>query len=398
MGEPDDPGVPSPPRREFIKRCLLTAAGTCAWSSAALQLIVSQADAARMPAGWREAKYWEPMAGKQVRCTLCPCSPFGCGKACKNPSGVLDDGDTCVCHVRANRGGRLYVTNYGLAASLHQEPIEKNPLYHWRPGTPALSVSAPGCNLACKGCQNWQMSQFGPTDVTTTAVSPAEVVRQAVANDRRAIAYTYTEPVVFYEYLLDIADEARAKGLGNAVVTGGYINPAPLREMCRHVDAISISVKAFHDQDYLDYARGHYQVILDAIETAAKTDAWLEVVVLVIPTISDDMNDIRAFSRWLKGAVGTDVPLHFSRYWPSYKLKNLPETPIKTLERARETARGEGIRFVYIGNLPGHPGANTYCPKCGSTLIERVGFRVIRNELKNGRCRFCSTPLPGRWT
>ena len=377
-------------RRDFLK-LTGTAAVACA-GAGWLGGLASPAQAApRRGPGWREAEYYYPLAGGRVQCTLCPCSPITCSR------GMLADGETCVCRVRVNVGGKLYVTNYGRAASLHLDPIGKNPSYHFLPGAEALAVSAPGCSLACKCCQNWQMSQAGTEEIRTIDAPPQELVRRAIAERCRAITYTYTDAASFFEYARDTAKLARSRGLANTMVTGGYINTEPLRELCRYMDAFSVSIKGFSEDYYRDYCRGRLSTVLQTMKTVKSQGRWLEVVVLVIPTLSDDMGKIKWFAAWVRDNIGADTPVHFSRFWPAYRLKNLPQTPIGTLERAHKIARGEGLQHVYIGNLPGHEGQNTHCPRCAKVVVRRVGFRAIANNIDRGSCKFCGAGIPGRW-
>jgi pyruvate formate lyase activating enzyme len=389
-------------RREFLKTCSLAALGAC------VAMVGLERPAEGAPPNdfeLHEAKYWHKLADGNVQCTLCPCSPV-CGtktltekqltEACNG--GMLLDGQTCVCRVRVNHGGKMYVTNYGRASSLGlHDPLEKKPLYHFHPGTEALTVAAPGCTLACKGCQNWQLSQFGPADVSTVDAPPDKVVRYAKQYDCKAIAYTYTEPMVFFEYLYDTCVAARKAGMWNTVVTGGYVNVPPVKELCKVVDAFSVSVKAFSDAEYISYARGKLSTIQAMMEAIKDSGKWLEVVVLVVPTISDNIDKMKGFVRWVKANLGAETPIHFDRYWPSYKLKNLPQTPIASLEAARAMAVAEGMKYPYIGNLPGHWGANTVCPHCKKVIIRRVAFHVTENNIANNACKFCGTKIPGVW-
>ncbi|UCH33578.1 MAG: AmmeMemoRadiSam system radical SAM enzyme [Armatimonadota bacterium] len=377
-------------RRDFLK---LTGTTTLACACGAwLGATAEDAQAAPRPRpGWREAEYYRTLGNGRVQCTLCPCAPD------PPKRGVLVDRETCVCRVRTNVGGKLYVTNYGRAASLHLDPIEKNPSYHFLPGAQALALSAPGCTLACKCCQNWQMSQVGTHEIRTIDAPPEEIIRRAAAESCRAITYTYTDAAAFFEYARDTAKLAQSRGLANTMVTGGYINPDPLKQLCRYVDAFSISVKGFTEDYYRDNCRGQLSTVLDAMKTVKSQGRWLEVVVLVIPTMSDDISKIKWLSGWISDTLGADTPVHFSRFWPAYRFKNLPQTPVSTLERARQVARGEGLRYVYIGNLPGHAASNTYCPRCGKVLLRRVGFRITEDNMKGGRCKFCGAGIPGRW-
>lgn len=341
---------------------------------------------------WRRADFQSSLPDGAVLCTLCPCDPA------KAVEGRVEKGETCVCHVRANRGGVLYVSNYGRAGALHLDPLEKNPLYHFIPGASALAVAAPGCSLTCKGCQNWQLAQTGPEGVDTVDAPPAKVVSLALENRCRAISFTFSEPMMFWEYLRDVSGLAHRKGLLTTVVTGGYVCTEPVRKLSGFVDAFSVSVKAFTEADYRRYANGKYRTVLEALAAAKTTGAWLEVVVLVIPTVSDDLAKMQPFVRWVVRNLGPDTPVHFDRYWPAYRMTNVPQTPQRTLENARAMALAEGVNHAYVGNLPGHWGANTACSKCGRVLVRRVGFKVIENILSGGSCPACRSPLPGRWS
>jgi len=379
-------------RRDFLRHCTYAALGTCALLTG-LDLRRLEA-AGKHPVGMKEASFYTRLADNEVQCHLCPCT---CNPVKQPIPGRLKDGQTCACNVRTNRGGTLYVTNYGRAGVLRQDPIEKNPLYHFHPTVSALTVAAPGCSLACKGCQNWQLALAGTEDVDTVDAPPEKVLKLAQQEGCKAISYTYSEPMMFYEYMTDISRLARDKGLYTTVVTGGYVFSEAVKYLCKVVDAFSISVKAFNDLDYYDYARGKLSVIQKTMTTVRECDRWLEVVVLVIPTISDDLKAMQRFLRWVKTELGANTPVHLDRFWPSYKLTNLPQTPAKVLEDARALAVAEGLKYAYVGNLPGHRFANTYCPKCGKVLIRRVAFTVAENNLIGGACPACKQPIPGVW-
>ncbi|MGI5863438.1 MAG: AmmeMemoRadiSam system radical SAM enzyme [Myxococcales bacterium] len=374
-------------RRELLETVSLAALGACA---ACAFPRLAHAGKSRAQA-LHEARHYTSLAGGDVQCHLCPCSPY-----MKVP-GRLGEGQTCVCRVRTNRGGTLYVTNYGRAAVLRREPLEKNPLFHYHPGQPALAVAAPGCSLECKGCQNWQLALAATDEVETIAAPPTSVVKLARREGCRFVTATYSEPMMYFEYLEDIARAAAEEGIATTAVTGGYVNPKPVRELCRHVEAFSVSAKALTDEDYRDYARGSLRAVQRTMETVKQAGRWLEIVVLVVPTVSDDPKKLRDFVRWAKRNLGADTPIHFDRFWPSHHLRNLPQTPQKVLEDTREIARAEGLRYAYIGNLPGHTGANTLCPACGKVLIRRVAFKVLANALVDGRCA-CGQAITGVWS
>jgi pyruvate formate lyase activating enzyme len=332
-----------------------------------------------------EARYWEPMPDGRVHCLLCPkeCRPGDKGRG--------------ECGVRENRGGTYYTLSYARPCTIHRDPIEKKPFFHVLPGTEALSFATVGCNMHCKFCQNWQISQSAPEDVETRDTPPADIVTQAAALGTPSIAYTYGEPVVFIEYMQDIAKLARAKGIRSVVVSNGYIQKTPLLDLCALVDAIKIDLKSFEDSYYRDVCAATLGPVLDTITTIHERKVWLELVYLVVPTLNDNMDRVREMARWIVANLGPDVPLHFSRFFPQYLLTNLPPTPVSTLDQAYEICREAGLHYVYVGNVPGHKAENTYCPNCSKMIIARAGYRLERLDVEKGRCRFCGHPIPGVW-
>jgi len=333
-----------------------------------------------------EARFYKKLPDREIECTLCP-------RFCK-----LSDKERGYCGVRENMGGTYYTLVYGKACSIHVDPIEKKPLFHFLPNSQALSIATAGCNVNCKFCQNWEISQVRPEQINHVDFPPTSVVKSAKANNCPIIAYTYSEPIVFYEYMYDTSKQARKKGIKNVVITGGHINPTPLKELIQVVDAIKIDLKSFSQEFYTNYVRGKLQPVLDAIKIVAKSTIWLEIVYLVIPTLNDSPEEIRSMCQWILREIGPDVPLHFSRFHPMYLMKNLPPTPISTLEKARNIAIKEGIHYVYIGNVPGHKAENTYCPNCKNILIKRMGYQIQIINLNNGKCKFCNNPIPGIWS
>ncbi|MDD8025085.1 MAG: AmmeMemoRadiSam system radical SAM enzyme [Acidobacteriota bacterium] len=332
-----------------------------------------------------EARYYKKLPGREVLCGLCP-------RAC-----LVADKERGFCGVRQNIGGTYYSLVYGKVCALNVDPIEKKPFFHVLPKTDALSLATAGCNFHCKFCQNWEISQSRPEQVEATDLSPRAAAEAALRHGCPSIAFTYSEPTVFYEYMSDTAAEARKRGLKSVVVSNGHINPEPLRALTEKVDAIKIDLKAFRPEFYRTYVRGELDPVLESIRIVRQSGVWLEIVYLVIPTLNDGEAEIRDMSRWMAGEIGPDVPVHFSRFQPMYLLKNLPPTPVATLEAARRTALAEGLRYVYVGNVPGHEGENTYCPKCRTAVIERSGFEIRANRLKGGACPNCRTPIPGLW-
>jgi pyruvate formate lyase activating enzyme len=286
---------------------------------------------------------------------------------------------------------------YGNPCAVHVDPIEKKPFYHFLPTAAAFSLATAGCNLRCLYCQNWSISQFPPEETDNANLPPGEVVLAAQRSVTPVIAYTYSEPTVFYEYMLATAQQAREAGLYNVVISAGFINPEPLRELCRTVDAIKIDLKGYDEEFYRKVCSAELKPVLTAIQTIYEMGVHLEIVNLVVPSLNDNLEQLRSLSRWVARDLSPNVPLHFSRFQPQYKLTNLPPTPVETLERARKIALEEGVRFVYLGNVPGHSADNTYCPACGKAIIVRQGFAVQEYRLRGGACDYCGTAIPGVW-
>jgi pyruvate formate lyase activating enzyme len=333
-----------------------------------------------------EARYYTPLPDREVECTLCP-------RKCR-----LGDRERGYCGVRQNDGGTYYTLVYGKACSMNVDPIEKKPFFHFFPGTNAFSFATAGCNVNCKFCQNWEISQVRPEQVNNVDLPPDAAVQSALNYRCRSIAYTYSEPTVFYEYMYDTAVLARRSRVKSVVVSAGHINPEPLAALTKVVDAIKIDLKAFNQEFYKTYVRGYLETVLDSIKLVSKSPAWLEVVYLVIPELNDDPSEVRKMAAWLVREAGADVPLHFSRFFPQYLIKNLPPTPTSTLELLRRTALDEGLHYVYLGNIPGHEGESTYCPKCRKTLVRRSGYDILENNITKGACPACQTPIPGLWS
>jgi pyruvate formate lyase activating enzyme len=309
----------------------------------------------------------------------------------------LAEGERGTCRVRENRGGKLYTFVYGNPCAVHVDPIEKKPFFHFLPGTAALSLATAGCSLRCKYCQNHTISQVPPEQTQNHHAPPETIAGAAVQSGAHSIAYTYSEPMVFFEYMLDTARMARRAGLRNVVISAGYVNPEPLRELCQAVDAIKIDLKGFNEGFYREVCGGTLQPVLEAIRTIHNTGVHLELVNLVVPSLNDDPTELRALSDWVLETLGPDVPLHFSRFHPQYQLLTLPPTPVETLETARQTALDAGLHYVYLGNVPGHEGENTYCPHCGRLIIQRAGMAMVDMNVVEGRCSYCQTAISGVW-
>ncbi len=399
-------------RREFLKGGVLLGLGVLGaatiWKNWRLAAVGKET--APLPFYARPARFFVPVSGHArcgdchtaavpahtaychtehshvyVKCRLCP-------KGC-----LISDGRRGDCRVRENRGGILYTMTYGNPCALGVDPIEKKPFYHFLPGTTAFSLSTAGCNLHCLYCQNWQISQTTPERTQFIQLFPDAVVAAAEEAGSPSIAFTYAEPTVFFEYMVDTARLARARGLRSVVISAGYINPEPLQELCALVDAIKIDLKGINEAFYREVCFATLPPVLDAIRMIARSGIHLEIVNLVVPGRNDAPEDMRQLARWVLEEVGPDVPLHFTRFYPQYRLLDVPPTPVETLEQARQAALEEGLHYVYIGNVPGHPGNHTYCPKCGQAVIRRSGFSVLEMALQEGRCAFCGTPIPGVW-
>jgi len=322
---------------------------------------------------------------KTVHCELCP---NGC---------VLDEGQHSRCRARMNKGGVLYSLVYGKPCAVHVDPIEKKPFSHFLPGTTAFSIATAGCVLSCKFCQNWQISQARPEDTDTYDLPPDEVVRKAMFYECRSISYTYTEPTVFYEYMYDTAVIAKKYDIKNTMHSCGYINKKPLRKLSKYMNAANIDLKGFTEDFYNRICNGSLKPVLNSLVVLKQEGVWLEITNLVLPTLNDDMKTIREMCKWIKKNLGVDTPIHFSRFYPQYKLDNLPPTPLETITEARKTAMDVGLKYVYIGNIR-NEGENTYCPKCKKMLIEREGYFVKQNNIASGKCKFCSTSIAGVWS
>ncbi len=322
---------------------------------------------------------------KIVQCELCP---NGC---------VLDVNDVSRCRTRINKNGTLYSLVYGKPCAVHIDPIEKKPFSHFLPGTTAFSIATAGCVLQCKFCQNWQISQARPEDTDTYDLPPDKVVQNAIFYKCRSISYTYTEPTVFYEYMYDTAIIAKKKGVKNTMHSCGYINEKPLRKLTKYMDAANIDLKGFSEDFYAKNCNGSLKPVLNSLIVLKQENVWLEITNLVIPTLNDDIKQIKDMCKWIIKNLGSDVPIHFSRFFPHYKLMNLPPTPLETLIQARKTAMDVGLKFVYIGNIR-HEAESTYCPECKKILIERIGYFIKQNNIKNGKCGFCGNRIPGVWS
>jgi pyruvate formate lyase activating enzyme len=332
-----------------------------------------------------EARFYLKLANRKIKCQLCP-------REC-----TVGDRERGYCGVRENRGGVYYTLVHSRAAAAHVDPIEKKPLFHYLPGTTAFSLGTAGCNVNCKFCQNWELSQSRPEQIPARYAPPFRVAELAREYHCPTIAYTYNEPVIFAEYLMDTADAGHAAGIRSIAVSNGYMQPESLNVAYGKMDAVKIDLKSFAEPFYRNVVSGQMKPVLETLVTLRKMGKWTEIVYLVLPTLNDSDAEFRGLAKWIRTNLGSDVPLHFTQYHPEYLLKNLPITPVSTLERAKAIADAEGLHYVYIGNVPGHKAQNTYCPKCRNLLVERVGFTASKVLIRKNKCPFCQQPIAGVW-
>ena len=370
-------------RRDFLRGCALGGAGLLAggaWTCMAEQEAAG-AFATIPVTQLKEASYWEAAEQGQTKCNICP-------HRC-----VRKPGEVTFCKTRINRGGRLYSLTYGRPCTLCVDPLGKNPLYHVAPGSDAIGVATAGCNLICKYCQNWDISQTGPWKTRNMDVSPRGLVQKAKDRGLKWITFSYTEPVAYLEYALEVGRVARQEGVRVAVATAGYIEEAPLKELMRWSDAFSVTLKGYNDAFYKDVCGADMESVWRSIRAISAAGRWMEVVTLVVPGMNDEIAGLSSLARSL-AAVNRDVPMHFLRFAPAYRLSQLQPTPVKTLESAHAAAVQEGLRYVYL-DVSGHRLANTYCPRCREVVIERAGFTIVRNGLRKDRCAKCNMTVAG---
>ncbi len=330
-------------------------------------------------------RFWHALGDGRVQCDLCP-------RACR-----LRDGQQGLCYVRACENGEVVLTTYGRSSGFCIDPIEKKPLKHFLPGTPVLSFGTAGCNLACKFCQNWDMSKSREMDTLAAAASPATLARAARDTGCRSIAYTYNDPVIFHEYAIDVAAAAREEGVRSVAVTAGYICPEPRREFFAAMDAANIDLKAFTEQFYYELCGAHLNEVLDTIAYVYhETDVWLELTTLLIPGKNDSDAELTELCRWVVKELGPDVPLHFTAFHPDWKMRDLPHTPAETLFRARRIALDSGVQYAFTGNVQDPQGNSSWCHACGELLIERNAYRLGEWQLsRDGCCASCGVRIPG---
>ncbi|HEV7896353.1 MAG TPA: AmmeMemoRadiSam system radical SAM enzyme [Planosporangium sp.] len=331
-------------------------------------------------------KYWHRLADGRVQCDVCP-------RACK-----LHEGQRGLCFVRGRVDDQVVLASYGRSSGFCVDPIEKKPLNHFLPGSSVLSFGTAGCNLACRFCQNWDISKSREIDTLSAAAAPQTLAETAVRLGCRSVAFTYNDPVIFMEYAMDVADACRERGVRAVAVSAGYLNPAPRVEFYRHMDAANIDLKAFTESFYSKITFSKLPVVLETLEYLRDTDVWFEITTLLIPGHNDSDAEIAQECQWLADHLGTDVPLHFTAFHPDFKMRDVPPTPPATLRRARRIAREHGLRYVYTGNVHDPDGQTTTCPGCDRSVIVRDWYVISRYRLTDdGRCDHCGTPLPGRF-
>ncbi len=331
----------------------------------------------------KEALYYKKLENHKVQCVLCP-------RKC-----IILENNIGNCGARKNIKGKLYSLVYGKAASYNIDPIEKKPLYHFLPGSSSFSFGTVGCNLHCFHCQNWQISQAKADEFFQQELMPADIIKLAIKNKCESISYTYNEPTVFYEYMIETAKLAKKKNLKNVIVSNGYINEEPLKKLCRYIDAANIDLKSINNDFYKKICSGAVEQVLNSLKTLQKNKVWIEITNLIIPGENDNLKDIEKLCRWIKENLGINVPLHFSAFYPTYKMPDKEPTNASVLFKARDVALKQGINYVYAGNVFAGQAGNTYCPKCKKLLIERGYMNVYKNNIKNNKCIFCGEKIAG---
>jgi pyruvate formate lyase activating enzyme len=367
-------------KREFLKRSLTLSAGVICFPG---KLFFEET---QQPGSYKKLSMFQEETPHGVKCLTCP---NGC---------ILKEGDLSLCRTKRVKKSKLYTLSYGNPCTVAVDPVEKKPLFHFLPGTRAFSIATAGCNLACLNCQNWTISQTGPEKTRNYDLMPDKVVEEAVNSNCRSIAYTYSEPTTFYEYAYDTALVAKKSGVRNIIKSNGYINPEPLKKLCTVMDAANIDLKSFNDQTYRKLSSGRLQPVLDSLKIYRDSGVWLEITNLIVPSWTDNLDEIKQMCDWLSENGFNNVPLHFSRFYPLHKLEQLPPTPVNTLKKAYQIATDAGLKYVYTGNVPGNEISETFCPQCKSSLIGRNGFRVVTNNIKRGKCPSCGTKIDGIWS
>ncbi len=332
----------------------------------------------------KEARFYKRQDNNEVRCGLCR---FRC---------LIDDGSCGICSVRENHGGILYSLVYGKICAANVDPIEKKPLFHVMPGSKTFSIATMGCNFRCHHCQNYTISQVGKNiPVHGTEQTPQEIVQLAIENNCSSIAYTYTEPTIFFEFAYDTARLAQEAGLKNIFVTNGYISKEALTAIAPFLDAANIDLKGYNEEFYSNFIHARLAEVLDSIIEYRNQGIWIELTTLLIPGLNDSDRELKSIAEFIVANLGIDTPWHISQFYPTYKLTNLPRTPVETLRRARNIGSAAGLNYIYEGNVPGVGGENTHCPSCSTMLIKRYGYSIKTNRVINGTCPDCGAFISG---
>ena len=371
-------------RREFLKRgcLLLTGVGG---SLALFDLLNTKAQTNVKTSSLHEAMFYQKLDNNKVGCQLC-------FRKC-----IIAEGKRGFCRVRENRDGRLFSLVYGKPAELQIDPIELEPMYHLVPAHRNICVFTASCNFRCKHCHNWHITTKSPEELTNWTYTPEQVIEQAIKNKCRSISHSINEPTIFFEYMYDIVKIAKQEGLLTLFHTNGSLNAQPLKMLLKYMDGVTVDLKSFNEIFYRETSSARLAPVLETLKIIKQEGVHLEIVNLIIPTLNDELDRIRQMCIWIKETIGEETPVHFTRFSPAYKLTKLPHTPVKTLEAARNIAQDAGLEYVYIGNLPGHEGNNTYCPHCKKMLIHRIHFTVLSNDITNGKCKFCNHKIRGIW-
>jgi pyruvate formate lyase activating enzyme len=384
-------------RREFLRNMLTVGAGTglglcllggCAGGDERAPTPTTRRvrPTPTLPPSGHKASFYQRLDGDVIQCQVC-------WRRC-----VVRPDKLGFCHNKKNVGGTYYSLVYNRPGALQVDPIEKEPAFHMLPGSYILCTGTASCNNRCKFCHNWHLSQSTLWDVPNLGHSAEEIVAQAREANCRAVSFTYNEPTVFYEFMYDIAARAKEAGLWALCHTNGGMNREPMLALLKLMDGVTVDLKGFTEEFYQRVSESRLAPVLSTLETVRGAGKHLEIVNLVIPTLNDDLGDIRRMCAWIKENLGPDVPLHINRFFPSYRLQRLPPTPVETLEQAAAVADAEGLRYVYVGNTPGHPRNSTRCPDCGEALIMRMHFAVMQNSLDQGHCPACGLEVPGIWS
>ena len=389
--------TPDKKRRKFVKQCIMGGCGLALGTYALRDFLDDKVDygfkvgfrndAPKKLWKWSHEGYlYKKINNNNVVCQICP-------NRC-----VLAPGDRSICRSKVNMDGILYSLVYGNPCSVNIDPVEKKPLFHFLPRSKTFSIATTGCNFRCLNCQNWEISQAKPHETRNYELFPQDVVNEALRSGSPSVAYTYSEPITFFEYMIDTARLARDNKLNNLLISNGYINREPLLALCKVLDGANVNLKSLSDAIYRKLNGGRLEPVLNTFKTMHDQGVHFEMTNLVVPGHTDDTEMIKHMCQWILTHLGPNYPLHFLRFFPKYKLDRLPPTPLSTLIRFRKLAMSEGVRYVYVGNVSFPEGNNTYCHHCKKLLVERIGYFIPNYHMEENRCKYCKTVIPGRWT